>query len=1050
MIESQVIRFIILLLLCSGLSIRAEGGNGPSQPKRLKEMAAGFAEPSNEWRGKPFWSWNGKLEKDELIRQVGVLKEMGFGGYFMHSRVGLETEYLGDEWFDLINAVSDEGLRQGMMNYLYDEDRWPSGTAGGYVTMEPRYRQRYLTLEILPKDGWTSQPDSSVYAVFSCDLDGTSFRNARRAASREEAATAPGNAILVYYIREAPKDNFYNGYTYVDAMSREATDRYIELTHDEYAKHCGRRLGRDIRGVFTDEPNRGGLFSIFLTGSSRMSIPWTWKLAEEYAKRTWRDFIDDLPRLFLHENGSRYDIVKLLFCEVTQDLFLENFVEPQQRWCRKHGMDYTGHFLHEDNLVAQVSNQGSLMRAYEYQDVPGIDVLSQFNRDYWDAKQVSSVARQTGKKMVLSELYGCSGWQMSFADYKESGDWQALFGVNLRVPHLSWYTMKGEAKRDYPASISFQSAWYRDFKYVEDYYSRLGYFLAQGSPVCDLLLISPIESVMAQMSVDALHPEIALTAYAPEMVETERRYAEIFGWLQGAHVDFDYGDEEMMGRLGKVGRSGGVPVLKVGKAAYKAVLVGNMATIRSSTLALLKKFAAAGGKIILAGEAPSMVDVVASAEPAEFLAEKAIPTDYTQEGIAAAAALAAGKVLSATGEDGAEIPGIFCQARRSKGWTSYVLMSMSGDRTYKNVNISFPEGGYLSEWNCRDGSVRDLGRINGSLTRDFAPFQEYVFTVGKSPFGEKGSDSVTASGNPLPLPDEFGYSLDEPNVLPLDFATFTAEGTGSDKPMEILKIDRMVRSRNGLALRGDAMLQPWFFRKFYDEGKKNYGPLSLTFAFNVETIPEGGVTLCMESPEDFEVTVNGSRLSGEPVGWWVDPCFRRLPLPASMLRCGRNEIVLKTDFTEDKNLEALYLTGDFGVRLDAAGPVVTTLPEKLRIGDAALQGLPFYSGVISYNTGLSGAVFAELTSFGGACVRVRKGDSVNMIAFRPFRAKVPEGEGDIWLDVVLTRRNTFGPLHQVPARTVIYAPGSFLSEGPSWSDAYSLVESGLLEAPVLR
>ena len=169
-----------------------------------------------------------------------------------------------------------------------------------------------------------------------------------------------------------------------------------------------------------------------------------------------------------------------------------------------------------------------------------------------------------------------------------------------------------------------------------------------------------------------------------------------------------------------------------------------------------------------------------------------------------------------------------------------------------------------------------------------------------------------------------------------------------------------------------------------------------------------------------------------------------------MLRCGRNEIVLKTEFTEDKNLEALYLTGDFGVRLDAAGPVVTTLPEKLRIGDAALQGLPFYSGVISYNTGLSGAVFAELSSFGGACVRVRKGDSVNMIAFRPFRAQVPEGDGNIWLDVVLTRRNTFGPLHQVPARTVIYAPGSFLSEGPSWSDAYSLVESGLLEAPVLR
>ncbi len=63
-----------------------------------------FLNPPSEYRGKPFWAWNGKLEKKELLRQVHVMKEMGFGGFFMHSRTGLETEYLGDEWFELINA----------------------------------------------------------------------------------------------------------------------------------------------------------------------------------------------------------------------------------------------------------------------------------------------------------------------------------------------------------------------------------------------------------------------------------------------------------------------------------------------------------------------------------------------------------------------------------------------------------------------------------------------------------------------------------------------------------------------------------------------------------------------------------------------------------------------------------------------------------------------------------------------------------------------------------------------------------------------------------
>ena len=68
-----------------------------------------FKNPSAQWRGKPFWSWNGKLEAKELLRQIHIMKEMGMGGYFMHSRTGLITEYLGKEWFELTNICAEEG-----------------------------------------------------------------------------------------------------------------------------------------------------------------------------------------------------------------------------------------------------------------------------------------------------------------------------------------------------------------------------------------------------------------------------------------------------------------------------------------------------------------------------------------------------------------------------------------------------------------------------------------------------------------------------------------------------------------------------------------------------------------------------------------------------------------------------------------------------------------------------------------------------------------------------------------------------------------------------
>ena len=119
-----------------------------------------FQNPGIEWRGKPFWSWNGELREDEVRRQINVMQQMGLGGYFMHSRAGLITEYLGEEWFDLINAGADEGERIGLEAWLYDEDRWPSGSAGGMVTADPQYRMKSIVI--------TEQSPDTFVRAFKC------------------------------------------------------------------------------------------------------------------------------------------------------------------------------------------------------------------------------------------------------------------------------------------------------------------------------------------------------------------------------------------------------------------------------------------------------------------------------------------------------------------------------------------------------------------------------------------------------------------------------------------------------------------------------------------------------------------------------------------------------------------------------------------------------------------------------------------------------------------------------------------------------------------
>ena len=109
---------------------------------------ATFKNPPKAFRAAPFWSWNDDLEPEELVRQVGLMDEAGWGGFFMHSRVGLITPYLSERWMECIRAAVAEAKCRGMSAYLYDEDKWPSGFAGGLV---PAQKREYRDLALMCK-----------------------------------------------------------------------------------------------------------------------------------------------------------------------------------------------------------------------------------------------------------------------------------------------------------------------------------------------------------------------------------------------------------------------------------------------------------------------------------------------------------------------------------------------------------------------------------------------------------------------------------------------------------------------------------------------------------------------------------------------------------------------------------------------------------------------------------------------------------------------------------------------------------------------------------
>lgn len=1051
-----------------------------------------------EYRGKPFWSWNGKLEEEELLRQADIIKEMGFGGFFMHSRTGLETEYLGEEWFELTNKCADYGYGKGMEAWLYDEDRWPSGSAGGLVTQEEKYRAMYLEMNVLTSEAWESwSPDENVAAVFALKGIGPDIPSEERPQSGEAGnflgkrmlqagePLAEGETAVEFRTRTSVCTDNYNGYCYVNTMNREAIEKYIEITHEKYQEKCGERFGKTIYGIFTDEPHRGGVFTDFAEGEVN-AVPYTQDLFEEFEKRFGYSLKERLPELFLRNGAEALSKVTRDYFELCQELFLERFAIPVYEWCKRNNLIFTGHVLHEDALCCQAVMQGSLMRFYEYMDYPGIDILSEGNQCYWAAKQISSVARQLDKEWVLSELYGCTGWQMDFEDYKNVGDWQALFGVNLRCPHLSWYTMKGEAKRDYPASMLHQSGWYGDYHYVEDYFSRIHAVLHGGKPVCELLVMNPIESVWARAYSGAFD---GLMAADEGIKHLEEQYAALFHILAGNRIDFDYGEEDILARHGRT-KDG---VLYVGKAAYRKVLVAGMDTMRLSTLKLLKDFAAQGGEVIFAGEVPGYVDAEPSEAPGK-LAEMCVRIVFAEHEVVEACqsgreirVVCAGggsqeTDTKAAGQTQADIPvekgeaqedreemtaagsrDLFAQVFEIEAGRIVMLLNVNREQGYKGITLDLGEGSCLEVWDARSGRVTEPeyrtegGRLLITLDLEKGGERLYLIPAQKRELPKTehfpGKEKIT-------VPEQFRYHLTEENVCVLDMASVIRSKGDEIPSMEVLKADRVLRNELRIPWRGGEMLQPWYQVKYRGGNTRVLDTVTLHYEVEIAESVCGGsqkdseskpLKLVVEALEQIKaVMVNNVEISLASSGKWIDICFDELEIPLDCLQPGRNTIDITMDYYATSGIEAVYLLGDFGVRIQGGSVLLSTLPETLSIGDITGQGLPFYSGSVIYETEdieeLHGAeVEVTAEAFGGSLVKLL-GEGEEVIAFPPYRARIRNLRG---IEVVLTRRNTFGPLHQFPREAISYGPGNFMTEGEEWSREYMLYPQGLLENPVI-
>ncbi len=994
-----------------------------------------FRNPGTEYRGAPFWSWNDRLEDAELVRQIESMMQAGMGGFFMHSRTGLLTEYMSEQWMQHIRTCVGAAKERGMLAWLYDEDRWPSGFAGGDVpAMHPSFRAKHITWQRAEAN---DVAEGGVLATYCCMEENGQLRDFRLLHEGEEAP--PGQTVVRFVWRDDPPSPWYNGGSYLDTLNPEAVAAFLRHTYDAYAREVGEEFGKTVPGIFTDEPHYGKFFQ-------PDKLPFTERLPEEFQKAYGYSLIEALPALFFDApdaSAHRYRFHRLL----TQ-MFVQSFGKQLYDWCEQHGIHLTGHYLLEDTFPEQIAAIGAAMPLYEYMQSPGIDHLGRRLPEGLLARQVSSVARQMGRRRVLCETYGCSGWNISFAEQKWIADNLFVQGVTYMNQHLALYSMWGGRKRDFPPSIFYQQPWWKYYRYLSDYMARVTLMMRSGAPCSELLVLHTIGSGWA--------------TFRPDNQQRCARYGEacmrVSTWLNEIQHDHDFGDELIMQRHARVEGE----YLAIGQARYRLMVVPPALTLARSTVQLLHKWLDAGGRIIAVGETASQVEGTPAGEELAVLWNHPnvtrIPEDFTALQEAVDTLLP--PVVRVTTPGGDICRSVYARLVRSDdGELVLFLVNRALDDDQGELTVQVRGEGHLSLCKAETGEIVALPiEKTGEVIRcalPFGPAQSYLLVLD----GSAGCAHERRKHPAMQIDLDGNYRVErtEPNVLLLDYATLTIPGQPPTARLPMWKLHLHLANHLGI----DPDLHNSGVSLWKRERDRHAPPKTcdvvLTYTFESRIEPGSPVMLVVEKPGFSRFVVNGVEVESKDAGWWLDIGFRKLDISGT-LRKGVNVIEQHLHFVEGLVLEPVMILGDFGVLPMKEGHqfVLDTEPESITLDDWCSQGYPFYCGSQRFTWGVrlpgeaQRVVLECQKPHAPVCSVHVNGQYAGLLAWHPYEVDITdlvrEGENEITVEVFTSPRNLLGPLHHQQGELYGVGPESFTS-GDAWTDDYRFVPYGLLTPP---
>lgn len=979
------------------------------------------------------------MRKDRIEEQIRDFHAKGIGGFFIHARFGLETEYLSDEWMDCVRHAVAVAKELGMEVWLYDENGFPSGVGDLKVSCVPEYRSKFVDLTEAKAVGGQEirleLPTGQVIMAYAyqpgrhptpCTSPATKGKfellDLSRYIERNLLVWTPPSGewnVAVYSkcVLEDPNDVVFG----VDYLNPEAMSHFFELTLVPYERALGEHFGRTIKGIFTDEPTLlPWHHDINWYGRRKHTrvVVWDDCIEEEMLSRVDLDAKAFLPHLFF-DIDERTPQVRRVFRQVVSDLYMRAFFIPYSRWCEERGLKLTGHVLFEEGLYLNADFQADIAASLSVFHVPGTDHLGEVTEvpygGFWNTpkhltniqgeKLVASIAHHYGREAAITETYGCAGWGLSFESMKRIADWQYSLGLNMLCPHAVFYSIEGFRKSDAPPSENHMLGW-KHYRRFADYIGRLSYVLRQGRHVSKVALFYPLREFWGKYAVG-------------REGEEDRAISDSFdlcaSMLTRLHFDYDIVPEQVLASA----------CVDNGKLCIRdeqySVLIAPPHSMDGKAWENAAEFLASGGTWILPPMGKCEVDIAhierelqpllaalgtenskiesrqsALARHATFnagagkliavLAGTSDP-DKVRVGLDSALREAITPDVEAVSPEGERLEDIRYVHREADGRHIFFFANTSDQNV--SAILSLETLGAVEEWNPESGEIRPANWqniVNGRLylRHEFAPYGSTIYVVEPKRSVEPKRCLELAREEVMTLPDEWLFRTQEPNALILGRLEFEPRVHGSG---------------------GDYMY---------------------TAEFDCEYVPDR-LLLMLDDIEyrsslmggmDLEVQVNERSWRRPDMSWYWDPGFKTLDVTKGIKR-GRNTvriIIRHSAWSGQPHLlnSPPVLLGDFACDIEKSAILAPV--RSVSGGSWTGFGYPYFSGTGVYSqvfkvpdTPLGARLVVSVDSVRDMVEILVNGKSAAVRLWRPWEADVTDllhkGENELELRVTNSAAN---------------------------------------------